>query len=83
MITKQNFKELIQTIGAEELMSQLDNNGDYVLMEAHVFNVGAYATIYSMDYNEEVEREAGDSGNLFCDKDDFMRLLEENEIMEF
>ena len=83
MITKQNFKELIQTIGAEELQSQLDNDGDYVLMECHVFNAGGFATIYSMDYDEEVESEAHSNGNLFCSKDEFIRFLEENEIMEF
>lgn len=83
MITTGNFKKLIQTIGAEELQSQLDNDGDYILMECHVFNVGAYATVESTDYDEELETEANSNGNLFCSKDDFLRLIEETQANEY
>lgn len=83
MITKENLKYFIETIDPETMQIELDKPNDFVLLEAHIFNVGGYATIESMDYNEEVENEANANGHLYCDKDTFLRLCEELEAFEY
>lgn len=83
MITKENFKALIMTLEAETIQSVLNAPNDYVLMEAHIFNAGGFATLESVDYDEEAEEEANANGNLFTDKDTFMILLEETEALEY
>ena len=59
-----------------EITEQLDKQHDWVLMESHIFNVGGYATLESMDWNEDTQEYANDNGYLFCDKDTFVNLLE-------
>ena len=83
MITKNNIKELIQTIKPSDIDAAINGSGDYILLEAHIFNVGAFATIESMDYDEEIEEDAAANGNLFVDKDAFLRLADELEIFEY
>lgn len=77
MITRDNFAHLIQTVPPEELSAEIEKHHDYILMEAHFFNVEGYATLKSMDYSAEVETKANINGHLFCSKDDFLRLFEE------
>ena len=83
MITKEVFKYLIQTISPETLQQEIDSTGDYLLLEMHTFNTGSYGTIKSVDYDEEEERRANVNGDLFMDKDDFLRLCEEFEVFEY
>lgn len=83
MITKENIKYFIETIDPETMQNVLDEQHDFILLEAHYFNVGSFATIESMDYDYEVDQEAAASGNLFCDKDEFLRLCEELEVFEY
>ena len=83
MITKDNIKYLIETIPTETMQSELDKPNDFILLQAHIFNVGGYGSIESMDYDEEVDEEAQASGNLFCDKDTFLQLCEELEVFEY
>lgn len=83
MITKENIKSLIETIPTETMQEELDKQHDFVLLQAHIFNVGSYGTIESMDYDEEVEQDAHATGNLFCDKDTFLQMCEELEVFEY
>jgi hypothetical protein len=83
MITKETFKYFIETIDPETMQTELGRASDFILFQAHYFNVGSFATIDSMDYDYEVEQEANASGNLFCDKDEFLRLCDELEIFEY
>lgn len=83
MITKDNIKSLIETIPTETMQSELDKPHDFILLQAHIFNVGGYGTIESMHYKEEVDEEASASGNLFCDKDTFLQMCEELEVFEY
>jgi hypothetical protein len=83
MITKDNIKEFIQTIPTETIQEELDKPQDFILLQSHIFNVGGYATIESLDYNEEVDEKAQASGNLFCDKDNFLQLCSELEVFEY
>lgn len=83
MITHDNFVELIRTIKPKDLQAEIDKKHDYILMEAHIFNTGGFATVKSCDYDEDAFIEAEDHGNLFCDKDDFLRQLEETQALEY
>jgi hypothetical protein len=83
MITKDNLKELIQTIKPSDIDAAINGKGDYILLQMHIFNVGAFATIESMDYNEDTENIANGIGNLFVDKDSFLQLANELEIFEY
>lgn len=76
MITRDNFQALVETMRPSEITEQLDKQHDWVLMESHIFNVGGYATLESMDWNEETQEYANENGSLFCDKDTFANLLE-------
>ena len=73
---QQNFQTLVETMRPNEITEQLDKQHDWVLMESHIFNVGGYATLESMDWNEDTQEYANDNGYLFCDKDTFVNLLE-------
>ena len=83
MITKDNLKEIIQTISPENIDKAINGKGDYILLEVHTFNVGSFGTIESKDYNETDETEASANGQLFCDKDTFLQMCEELEIFEY
>ena len=76
MITRDNFQVLVETMRPSEITEQLGKQHDWILMESHFFNVGGYATLESMDWNEETQEYANDNGYLFCDKDTFASLLE-------
>jgi hypothetical protein len=83
MITKENIKHFIESIPTETMQSEIDKPHDFILLQAHIFNVGGYATIESLDYNEEVNENAQANGNLFCDKDAFLRMCEDLEVFEY
>jgi len=83
MITKENIKEFIESIPTETMQAELDKPNDFVLLQSHIFNGGGYATIESMDYDEEVDEQAQASGNLFCDKDTFLQMCSELEVFEY
>ena len=76
-------KELIQTIEPAYIDAAINGEGDFILLQAHIFNVGAFATIESMDYDESIDEDAAANGDLFVDKDEFLRLAEELEVFEF
>ena len=80
MITKENLKEVLSDLSNKEVSEAINNDGDYVLIVLHVFNVGTYTTITSLDYNTTLKNGAEANGDLFCDKDDFLRLSEEVDI---
>jgi hypothetical protein len=83
MITLENIKEVLQTLRPEEIENCMNELGDYILLEVHIFNVGGFATIESHEYDEEIEEEAHSNGQLFCDKDTFQNILNELMIFEF
>lgn len=83
MITRDNLKYFIETIDPETMQNVLDEQHDFILLEAHIFNVGGYGTIESLDYDEDVDKDAQASGNLFCDKDTFLQLCEDLEVFEY
>jgi hypothetical protein len=80
MITKDNIKEVLSSITTSDIELAMEEKGDYVLVQLHIFNTGAYGSIHGMDYDEEISQIAADSGDLFIDKDEFLRLVEELDI---
>jgi hypothetical protein len=80
MITQENLKFCFDDLTQEEVINTFDTNSDcdYVLFELNITNVGGYSTITPAHYNEEMETEANDSGQLFCDKDDFLQMFVES-----
>jgi len=85
MITSSNFASFVQTLEPETLKQIASGifEKDFIAFEAHIFNVGGYATLENVDYCEEREKECHDNGNLFCDVDDFLRLCDETQALEF
>lgn len=83
MITKQNLKEVIQTISTDNISKAILGDSDYILLQLHVYNVGGFGTIENVEYSEEAEQHANEKGNLFVSKDDFLQLCDELEIFEY
>lgn len=77
MITRNNVKEIFNSLKAAEIQTEIDKAGDYLIIWLHIFNAGSYATIESRYYNEEEETDAADNGQLFIDKDNFLQMYEE------
>ena len=77
MITKENFKEVVESITKEEFDTAINNSGDYICMILHIANVGFSVAITSENYNEELEEACQAEGDLFCDKNEFLRLVNE------
>lgn len=80
MILKENLKSILESLHVNEIIFSLGQPGDFIHLKAHIFNTGSYATIESLHYDEEIDSDASETGNLFCDKDSFMQLLSECEI---
>lgn len=77
MLTKHNLKFAFEDLSAEHC-KEINEKGDYLKFELHIFNVGGYCTIESCDYSGEVEEELNNSGNLLIDKSDFLMLYDES-----
>jgi len=80
MITRDNFQDVIYSIDKENIVNAINEPGDYILLEVHIFNAGSYATIESMDYSDEVDQESYNNGQMFCDKDNFIGILSDAGI---
>lgn len=83
MITKDNFKQLIQpaidTLTFDEVY-KLDNCL-YVLIELHTFNIGGHVSIETFDdYSPNKERYAAETGNLYLPIEDFLDLCNEFNV---
>lgn len=83
MITKENFNELLQTIELDDINNAINGSGNYIHFQSHTFHTGSYGTIESCDYDEDKAEEVAACGDLFCDKDDFLRLCDELQSFEF
>jgi hypothetical protein len=77
MITRNNIKEVFEEIGSE-ILSEHEKGFDYLLLQLFIFNVGGVVRVESMEYSPEAEEEAGASGQLFIDWDQFFQLYNES-----
>ena len=79
MITKDNVKEVMDAITKKDIDTVIDAGEDFILLELHIFNTGGSVSITCLPYSEEVEQEANDNGQLFCDFDTFLQLFKDSE----
>ena len=81
MITRESTKEILhELVKSGQFQQAIDDDGNYVYITVSIFNAGSVAHILSCDYNEESEAEAANDGDLFIDKDDALRLIDEYGI---
>lgn len=78
MITKEDLKFVFDNLTELEVNEAMAANEDFILLELHTTNSGGWSAIAANDYSEEVENQAGADGQIFCDKDDFLRLFQES-----
>lgn len=78
MITKDNLVWCFDNLAPAHIEAAMNSSNDYILFELIIFNIGALSYITSMDYSEEVEKEAHDNGQVFCDKDTFLQLFKDS-----
>jgi len=84
MITRNNFRECLLILGKDKIKECMDKYlEDHVLMEVSFSNVCVWVTIESHDYDETIEEEANNNGQLFCDKNTFEQLLQEENLLSF
>ena len=74
MLTNESFPDFINTLDIAEIQKAIDKPNDYITLETFIFNGGGYATIESKDFNSF---DSIDDSCLHCDKDDFIKFLQE------
>lgn len=83
MITKDNIKEILEDLSVKEITKVLNSKKDYVELWVHVANAGFYTTAKPYVYNRGKELNCERNRQLFIEKQDFERMLEENEISNY
>jgi hypothetical protein len=82
MITQNNIKEVLQLLSPGLLVRLINGNDMYCLLEVHIFNVGATATLEFFDYYDEVtEQEANDNGQLYCECEQLANICNELNLI--
>jgi hypothetical protein len=79
MTTKDNLKYCFDNLDQDDIREAMESNKDYVVFELHSFNTGSYPSLEGVKYSAEMQIETHDKGNIYCDKDDFLRLFKESE----
>jgi hypothetical protein len=79
MITPDNLNDVLNSLQADNIKEVYDKYLEYILLEVFIYNTGHKAQLTAHEYNEEVEQEANDNGQLFCDMDTFLQLVKESE----
>lgn len=77
MITREILPEVINMINDHLFVEEWQKPNDWMLIELHTFNAGSTVSVESKDYSERTEQYAYENGNIFGDKDDIGRLIEE------
>lgn len=81
MITHQIFPDLIKNYQeSEDINKVLDEKGDFIHAETLSSNFGYILRLTSEDYNEENALYAEVNGDIYCDKDEFISLLNNFKI---
>ena len=81
MITHRMFPDLIKDYQkSEDIQKVLDGKGDYIYAETLSSNFGYTLRLTSEDYNEQNDLAASSNGDIYCDKDEFIMLLNNFKI---
>lgn len=78
MITRDNLKECFESITLQDVKQLEQEQGDFIAMTLSVFNAGGVVTVERGDWNEETNQEQAESGQIYCNCDEFLRLYEES-----
>lgn len=81
MITNQNIDKFFDNLSEKQINEVMKCNKDFVLCEISYSNICVWYDITSMEWDEETENEADENGQLFCDKDVFLKLYKESESL--
>lgn len=77
MITKETFKAFLKQTSENEILDKIYESGDYIILEANIFNAGISFNLESTNFDPDRWQETTDAGNIYTDKDSFLTLLEE------
>jgi len=77
MITHENLKEVLESLDRKTVQEELLKAEDWILLSICIFNTGFVANVESRDYEDEIAIEAGGNGDVFIDKDEFLRMSSE------
>ena len=75
MITKDNLTECLNQLSKEEIEDAMASNEDYILFELNSMGVVFFM---ATDFDEQLEQNTINDGNVFIDKDNFGILINES-----
>lgn len=78
MITKDNLKECFNDITQDDVKQLEQIQGDFIAMTLSIFNTGGVVNVERGDWDEDTAQEQAESGQIYCDCDDFLRLYDES-----
>ena len=79
MITGNNISYAFDSITENEIKEVIRSGKDYVKFEMHITNIGGYATLEAVDYNEQERIEVEENGDIYCDLETLRRLWYESD----
>lgn len=80
MITKDNFKEIVNNISELDIYEALHSNNQYISLYI-TGNVGMVIFNGHIEYSEDEDEEIQSAGGLYCDIDSFLQLCKESEVI--
>jgi hypothetical protein len=81
MITTYNIKDVFLLLDKTKVKKELNKKHDFLKIELLIFNVGSIVTIKSYDYKKKHQKYCNNTGNLFLDKDNFLQLCKELNLL--
>ena len=75
MITRENLKEVINSLSEKEKKRVLNSSKEYAVLYLHVFNTGSYATVrLTNDYNRY--KNVSDKGDALLYTEEVQTLID-------
>jgi len=79
MITPSIHKYIYNSMGRKNIEEVMAASKDYVEIALDITNNSSMVTLTAHDYDSVLEESIIAEGNLFVDKDDFIRLYKESD----
>ena len=74
MITRDNLKEVINTLNAKDLNRIKNSTKEYAVIYLHLFNIGSYATI-KLTNNYDRYKNVSNNGDVILELSDVLNLI--------
>jgi hypothetical protein len=81
MITRENLAEVLDSLTEAQISKAMDGPNDYVSLEVSCSNACVWFDLEDCEWSEAMELDMQDSGNVFCDKDQFLQLVKESDTV--